>query len=384
MRIGFVCSRFFPPDGYVGGIQVFILTLAQRLQLLGHYPVVISAEPNETDCRERDDVRGIRVHRFAESQQRPRAFWRRLQHQHVVEQVVRKEKLDLVECSLDGGVLLSKRFGCPLVVRMHSSHMVCPRRKGPRLSAIDGFFERRLLTMADARVGVSNWLARTTLETAGLKHMDYRVIYNGVDTTLFSPGHPARSDHYRLLFVGRLTSGKGFPVLLDALSAVKEIHPTIRLRCIGSAPSQSRHPVQSAERHLSGLLTQMGSLVELAGWVPHEQTPDEYRRATVFVLPSQYEGQGIVVLEAMACGIPVVFMKDGVGPELITHGEDGLLCDTRDPASVASAILEALSSPDLRRSLGERARQKVLERFSLDRTTLENISLYEEMVGACR
>jgi glycosyltransferase involved in cell wall biosynthesis len=107
--------------------------------------------------------------------------------------------------------------------------------------------------------------------------------------------------------------------------------------------------------------------------------PDEFRRAGLCVFPSRAEGLGIVVVEAMACGAPVIYMKDGVGPEVVTHGVDGLLCDTRDPDSIACTILQALSSPDLRRSLGARARQKVEAKFSLDKTTSENVRLYEEL-----
>ena len=378
MRIGFFCTRFFPPDGSVGGIEVFVVTLAERLQRLGHHAVVIAPATAGWRGPASDNVRGIPVYRFAASEIRPRFLSWRLQCQHMVEQTVRKEKLDLVECCDEGGMLLSKQFACPLVVRMHQNNMVRRRQMGRPPSPIGDFFERRLLKMADARVGVSEWVARITLETAGLKYSDCRVIYNGVDTTLFSPRPAGRNGCLRLLFVGRLTPGKGFPVLLGALRKVVETVPAVRLRCIGS------DPLQSAESYLSGLQQHVRSSVEFAGCVPHEQMPDEYRGAALFVLPSEREGLPITVLEAMACGIPVVFMKDGVGPEVVTHGVDGLLCDTRDPVSLASAILEVLSSPDLRLSLGARARQKVEARFSLDRTTDENVEMYEELVRKSR
>jgi len=378
VRIGFVCPRFFPPDGSVGGIEVFVVTLAERLQRLGHHAVVIAPATAGWRGPALDNVRGISVYRFAASEIRPRFLSWRLQCQHMVEQTVRKEKLDLVECCDEGGMLLSKRFARPLVVRMHQNNMVRRRQMGRPPSPIGDFFVRRLLRMADVRVGVSDWVARMTLETAGLNYSDYRVIYNGVDTTLFSPRPAGRNGCLRLLFVGRLAPGKGFPVLLGALPKVVETVPAVRLRCIGS------DPLRSAERCVSGLPQQARSLVELAGCVAHELMPDEYRGATLFVLPSEREGLPITVLEAMACGVPVIFMRDGVGPEVITHGVDGLLCDTRDPASLANAILEALSSSDLRRSLGARARQKVEARFSLDKATDENVRLYEELVQRSR
>jgi glycosyltransferase involved in cell wall biosynthesis len=73
-------------------------------------------------------------------------------------------------------------------------------------------------------------------------------------------------------------------------------------------------------------------------------------------------------------------MKDGVGPEVISHGVDGLLCDTRDPSELAGTILQALMSPELRRTIGVKARHSAQSKFSLDKATSENIALYEDLV----
>jgi glycosyltransferase involved in cell wall biosynthesis len=386
MRIGFVCYRFFPPDGTVGGIEVFILTLAQRLKCMGHHPVVVSGEPAKSNCPPKDNIGGIPVCRFALSKRRPHALTDRLQYQRAVEQVVREEELDLVESPDQDGMLLSKRFHCPLVVRLHENDSVRRVAQGrPRSSLRDSnfFFERRLLKMADVLVGVSDWVGMMTLKIAGLEHLGYRVIYNGVDTTMFTPTRDSEVDPDLILFAGQLLDRKGLPTLLEAIQTVMLRHPEVRLRCVGANPKVPGHP-SPAEKYLSSFPSSLRSRVDFVGSIAHDRMPDEYRRAGLCVFPSRTEGFGIVAVEAMACGAPVVYMKDGVGPEVITHGVDGLLCDTFDPASLASAILQGLSSPDLRRSLGERARQTVLARFSLDKTVAENVSLYEEMIGGHR
>ncbi len=383
MRIGFVCSRFFPPDGTVGGIEVFVLTLAQRLKRLGHYPIVVSGELAGTDGCDTDSIGGVLVYRFALPRQRPHVLTDRLRYQRVVEHVVSEEKLDLVEYFDQDGMLLSKRFGCPLVVRLHQNDFVRRVALGrPRSTFRDGnfFFERRLLKMADTLVAVSDWVGRMTLKIAGLEHLEYRVIYNGVDTDIFTPAREPEVDPDLVLFAGQLNDRKGLPTLLDAVQAVMLHRPETRLRCIGANPKVPGHP-SPAEKYLSSFPASLRDRVDFAGSIAHDRMPGEFRRAGLCVFPSRAEGLGIVAVEAMACGAPVVYMKDGVGPEVMTHGVDGLLCDTRDPASLASTILQALSSPDLRRGLGERARQTVLTRFSLDQTVLENVSLYEEMIG---
>jgi glycosyltransferase involved in cell wall biosynthesis len=385
MRIGFVCCRFFPPDGTVGGIEVFVLTLAQRLKCLGHHPVVVSGELAGSNCPDKDSVGGVPVYRFTLPTQKPHMLTDRLQYQRAVERVVREEELDLVEYFDQDGMLLSKRFNCPLVVRLHQNDSVrrAVQGRGRSLRDSNFFFERRLLKMADALVAVSDWVGRMTLKIAGLEHLGYRVIYNGVDTTMFAPRRDSEVDPDLILFAGQLLDRKGLPTLLEAIQTVMLRYPEARLRCIGANPKLPGG-LSPAERYLSSFPTPLRSRVDFVGSIAHDRMPDEFRRAGLCVLPSRAEGLGIVAVEAMACGAPVIYMKDGVGPEVITHGVDGLLCDTLDPASLAGTILQALSSPDLRRSLGERARQTVLARFSLDKTVAENVSLYEEMTGGHR
>jgi glycosyltransferase involved in cell wall biosynthesis len=383
MRIGFVCYRFFPPDGAVGGIEVFVLTLAQRLQSLGHHPVVMSGELAGSNCPDKDSIGGVPVYRFALPKRKPHVLTDRLQYQRAVERVAREEKLDIVEYFDQDGMLLSKRFNCPLVVRLHQNDSVRRAVQGrPRSSLRDNnaFFERRLLKLADGLVAVSDWVGRMTLEIAGLKHLGYRVIYNGVDTTTFAPTQGSEADPHLILFAGQLNDRKGLPTLLEAIQTVMLRRPEARLRCIGANPKLPGS-LSPAEKYLSTFPAALRSRVDFVGSIAHDRMPDEFRRAGLCVFPSTAEGLGIVVLEAMACGAAVVYMKDGVGPEVMTHGVDGLLCDTRDPVSLASAILQGLASPDLRRSIGERARQTALARFSLDKTVPENVALYGELIG---
>jgi len=362
----------------VSGIEVFVRTLVERLQQLGHHAVVITAAAAAWHGAEPDRVGDIPVYRFAESTIKPRLLTHRFQYLQTVERAVRKERLDVVECCDESGLLWSKRFGCPLIVRMHQNGSVRLRMMGLRPEPVGDFFVRRLLRIADLRVGVSDWVARMTLDTVGLNDLDYRVVYNGVDTSVFTPTN-TRADADLILYVGQLNDRKGLDTLFAAIPAVMRQHPAARLRCVGANRAESGLPPPS-EKYMSMIPSSLRSRVDFAGEVARERMPEEFRRAGLCVFPSRAEGHPIAVLEAMACGAPVVFMRDGVGPEVIADRVDGLLCDTRDPAVLASTMSEALSSPGLRSGLGKRARQKVELKFSLDKTTDENVAMYEEMV----
>jgi glycosyltransferase involved in cell wall biosynthesis len=247
-------------------------------------------------------------------------------------------------------------------------------------SSVADFFERRLLRIADVRVGVSEWLARTTMDLAHLSHLPCRVIYNGVDTARFSPAPAEASDRNLILFAGALIARKGLPVLSEAIPEVMRRLPGVRFRCVGADPHQSGYPTRVADRFLSSLPQELRPRVEFAGPVAYDQMPTEYQRAGLCVFPSLLEGHPLTVLEAMACGAPTVFTRCGVGPEIISHGDNGFLCapgDSRDLVGVICLALERMRTDD---SIRVRARQRVESQFSLAAAVAANIAMYEDVV----
>jgi glycosyltransferase involved in cell wall biosynthesis len=304
----------------------------------------------------------------------------RAQFTGVVRSVVQRQKLDVFECYEEAGMILSPRLGCPLVVRMHTAQMVRRMVNREPPSRIADLFERRLLRIADVRVGVSEWLARTTMDLARLSSLPCRVIYNGVDTARFSPAPAGASDHNLILFAGALIARKGLTALFEAIPEVMRRLPGVRFRCVGADPHQSGYPTRVADRFLSSLPQELRPRVEFAGPVAHDQMPGEYQRAGLCVFPSLLEGHPLTVLEAMACGAPTVFTRCGVGPEIISHGDNGFLCapgDSRDLARVICLALERIGTDD---SIRVRARQRVESQFSLAAAVAANIAMYEEVI----
>jgi glycosyltransferase involved in cell wall biosynthesis len=124
----------------------------------------------------------------------------------------------------------------------------------------------------------------------------------------------------------------------------------------------------------------LGQTVALLGDVTREQLAEEYVNATIFCLPSVQEGFGIVFLEAMAAGLPVVACRAAAIPEVVEDGVTGVLVSPRDPAGLASALAALLSSPPRRQALGEAGRRRVVL-FTPDRVAarfLEAVRLIQE------
>lgn len=220
--------------------------------------------------------------------------------------------------------------------------------------------ERTALRRADAIIAVNR---TRLLEAQALARpgTPAEVVHTGVDTEWFSPG-PYREDGY-MLTVGRLNdSRKNVPLLLRAYAAARKRMPDLaRLVLAGpTAPQQDDWALVSA-------LGLTGS-VDYIGSPDRRALADIYRGASMFVLSSDEEGQGIVIVEAMASGLPVV-ATSCVGPsEIITDGVEGLLRPVRSVGDLADAIVRISADPVRRRHMSQAARLRAVRDFSLERT----------------
>jgi alpha-1,3-rhamnosyl/mannosyltransferase len=172
-----------------------------------------------------------------------------------------------------------------------------------------------------------------------------------------------------VFYLGQWKAYKNLPLLLEAFTMVRATHPNVQLVIAGDDP---RHP---EVRQLAAGLPE-GSVV-LPGRVPESAVPDLYRGAAVVVLPSKAEGFGLPVIEAMACGVPVICSDLPVLRELA----DGIatFCDPADPAAFARAIAQILDAPSTTRS-----RQLGIERalgFTWERSARQTVKAYESALG---
>lgn len=194
---------------------------------------------------------------------------------------------------------------------------------------------------------------------------DYRIIPNGVDVERFNPDKPKleKLSHGRptILYVGRLDPRKGLEHLLKAFPLILKDHPSARLIVVGGGRSPSYYrPYMDAkvDRHIS-----------FEGMVPPELIPSYYASCDVYCSPATgKESFGIVLLEAMASGIPVVASDIEGYRQVITDGRDGVLVEPGNPQAFAVAISNLLSHPEVRARLKQNGRATALQ-FSWERVT---------------
>lgn len=215
---------------------------------------------------------------------------------------------------------------------------------------------RPAIRRASAIITVSEYSRQRILEWSGAEPDKVRVAYNGVDAAYNNQVQPYRPGYPYVLYVGNRKPHKNVPRLLAAFAQVLTRHPELRLILSGLPDEETRH---LALAH--GIYTQ----VVFAGRIPEEQLPSYYRGASALAFPSLYEGFGLPVLEAMACGTPVLTSNTTSLPEV--SGGAALLVDPEDTEAIATGLDRLLSDSELQKRLSllglERAKH-----FTWDRT----------------
>jgi glycosyltransferase involved in cell wall biosynthesis len=209
------------------------------------------------------------------------------------------------------------------------------------------------------------------------------VIPNGVDTERFRPASRSEArtvlglnaEELMILFTGSLVKSKGVDTLLKAFARHPAELRTARLVYVGDGPEAPILETMAAELGVRGQVT-------LAGYRPVEELPAWYQACDMFVLPSQSEGLSISLLEALACGRPVITTPPDIGShDAVEHGVNGYLCPFGDVDALAAALLEPAQSPQARREAGNAARSKVERQFAWPVIAKQVKEIYGEVLA---
>jgi len=257
-------------------------------------------------------------------------------------------------------------FGKPLIARCGYAWSFNRSREsaGLRLRLIL-LFERLVVRSADLVAVTSTGVGEYLVAAHAVDPRRLRVVPSWIDTERFAPGRAVEREKGLVVSVGRLSPEKNLSLLVEAIARV----PGARLELIGEGPERLR---------LARLAESEGVPLTLAGTVPNAQVSRLLNRAELFVLTSRYEGQPKSLLEAMACGLPVVGASAPGTRDLIRHGETGWLCEP-DAESLAAAMRALLEDPGLRDRLGRNARAEIVREHSTETVLAREIGVIREL-----
>jgi len=283
---------------------------------------------------------------------------------------------------------LQERWGVPHVTMFHTLGEVKNRARVTEHEApLRIRVERRLAQGAGRIVCASEHEKHLLSRLYDADPGRVAVVPCGVDLDLFRPQDKGAarqalglSDERIILFVGRIEPLKGIDILINAVAQLEE-GADFHVLIVGG-DKRSQRQVSHLQELASGL--GIGERVCFLGAVDHEKLPLYYNAADVCVVPSYYESFGLVALEAMACGTPVVASRVGGLTGTVKDGETGYLISWRCPEPFAERLELLLGNETLRRRFGESARE-VVERYRWTNVAQAVVGLYEELLaGAAR
>jgi len=241
--------------------------------------------------------------------------------------------------------------------------------------------DRWVMRWSDCTVCVSTAMA-TKLRQAGVPGSRMVVIRNAIQTANLERPDPAYRDLLRGFFpqaparivvaAGRLSPEKGFDQLVEACSLLRRDHRNVGFVLFGDGPMRHALTEQIAARQLQQSFLLAGFRTDVERYLPH---------ADLAVNSSFTEGLPVVVLEALAAGVPVVATAVGGTPEVIDNGKHGFLVPAGDPAALAHGIWDALSDEKRRKSMGERGRQRVQAEFTFATQAQQYQHLFARLIG---
>jgi glycogen(starch) synthase len=401
----------YPPK-IVGGLGTYAAEITRKFVLLDHDVSVFTMNDDKGSLPTRELWRGIEIHRplhLDVSDSLPDVIaedikkWGRgiqlfsqilvynyLSASKIVNELVRRDefKYDVIVAhdwlSLISGITIKRELGIPLVFHVHSTE------KGRTLgngSDVVSNIEQRGGLMADMIVTVSEAM-KSELIDLGFPKEKIQVCYNGVDPKKYSRGevsdekvrevrqkYGVGDNDLMALFVGRLVWIKGVDKLIRAMPQVLQTIPNLKLVIVGLGDMQ-----EYLEKLVQTLKLQ--DVVKFRfEFISEEERIAHYAACDVAAFPSLYEPFGIVALEAMSMGKPVVVGAAGISgmkESVVPNGQDqcGFHVNPEDPADIAWGLINAMQDPQRKEWLGKNGRKIVLERFSWNVIAKKTAELY--------
>ena len=298
---------------------------------------------------------------------------------YFIEDFRRYGQYDIIHChdwmTVKSASIIAKVTGTPLIATIHATEYGRNNGLHNWLSHCIHDLEGDLVRAAGQIICCSSFMRQEIIQLFGPGEKEITVIPNGVDASRYLRSRKRRHTGADILYVGRLVPEKGVHVLLQALEAVIGEYPGLRLVVCGAGFYEESLRQLARQLHID-------DHVVWAGFLDEEDLVTMYNQAAMAVFPSLYEPFGIVTLEAMAAGTPVIVSDTGGLDEIVSHEVNGLKVRAGDYRELAEAIRLILRQPFLANKLASNARRKVRDNYAWEVAGRKTVQCYQSLVDS--
>ncbi len=357
---------FLTTHANTGGITSYLLTLGQGLVKQGHKVLVASSGGNCVPRLEEAGIRHVRINIRTKSEAHPKLLLACVR----LNRLVYEEHIDIIHAQTRVTQVLGCWLGLCTGIKMVTT---CHGFFRPR------WFRKTFPCWGDAVIAISKPVALHLNGDFGIDQNKIHLIANGIDLSRFVVTTQSKRRDMRIKWnidggvvigtIARLSDVKGISVLIKAMPLVLKEMPSATLMIVGQGPEEAN-------------LRQLTQDLSLKAQVRFENTVDQTQDLLpvfdVFVMPSLMEGLGLSVMEAQACGIPVVASRVGGLVDLIKDRESGHLVAPNDPAALAQRLIEVFCNPDDSQMMARQARSNIEQYFSAESMVNQTLKIYEQ------
>ncbi len=353
----------------LGGIGCYTLSLAKSLKKHGHNVLVVSSGGDLVSELNREGITHIKIDINTKSELSPRVFLAVFR----LRSIINKEGIEIIHAQSRVTQVVADR--------------VAKLSRAPYVTTCHGFFRphwaRRVFgCWGDRVIAISEAVREHLVNDLRVKKEKIALVHNGVDIAKFSHLYSEdEKEKFRaeaglgsgpvMGIIARLSPVKGHKYLLAAMREVVNLRPDAQLLIVGEGPSKEGLLNQTIILGLKKNVIFLGSTLD---------TTKPLSVIDIFALPSLKEGLGLSIMEAQAAGIPVIASNVGGIYTIIKDNENGLLIPPKDSLSLAQAIMKLINNPKLAKKMGERGREIIREKFSLDKMTEKIEEVYIQCV----
>lgn len=268
-------------------------------------------------------------------------------------------------------MLLKWEFGIPYIVSLRGSDVPGYSDRFPLIYTFLKPLFAYIWKKSSATVSNSQGLKELALKTNSKQEI--KVIYNGIDIEKFKPTGNIKNTKEFIIMPGasRITGRKGLNYLVEAISKLVPKYPNVKLKIVGDGNER-----ENLEKQVRDL--EIENKVEFMGQVLHKKVLEFYQEASVFVLPSLNEGMSNAMLEALACGLPIISTQTGGADELVRDGENGYIIKFKDSNDIVEKLEKLMNDPDLLQKMGEASRRRA-QNLSWENVAKEYFELYKKV-----